>query len=784
MANTLSVKLTLDAGGYVKGLKDAGNETKAYTNQVTTITKSLPNLKKELAQATKETMGLTLAVSRLTKEQRNSAEGRAMIKMLEESKAKTAELKDMAVDTQAAIKNMASDTRGLDVLSDVAKVAGNSFSALAGTIGLVTGEEDKMKQAVVAFTTVQSTLNGLTAIQNALQKESSLMLAVSTLQQKAKTAATELDTVAQGKNIVATKSATAAQAALNLVADANPYVLLASAIIALVGGYVMFEDEINKLIGIQTEAQKTAKEISQAYIDQSKTLAETKTKVTSLQIQWSELRSEGEKLQWIKDNQDEFESLGVEINSVQDAENFLVKNTDKFIKAQELRAKALAYTAVAASKYQKAIENREQVEESELAWYEGAFTQLKQFAQGKYVQTFEQIQYSKAKGMYDDAVEAEETAAEYLKQANELNKQAADMMNEGGFKSVDKKNKTKSGGKSSTKKEEKWEYIEMKEVNFKDIIINKQTKQALQDKLNKMQNELDTKIEMYIDGQINPEYIKKLNEIQKLQEKINKPKDINSELYDEASKSIANGLKITSEAMQKMDEETKKQKDAVSDLKSAGYDALADSAYGLANVIGMVAGEEAGQAAQFAVDTAMMIANCVQQVAAMQAAAMAAGTASAAKLPFPANIAAIATIISTILAVFASLPKFAEGGIVGGSSYSGDKVLARVNSGERILTKEQGRDLDDQHQKINDLISKVNTNQDILNGRNLDNLLSKATYNNDLVTAHQNSLLNDAIDMSTLGLAASTQLYGTITVKGSDLDIALTNERKKRNKAK
>ena len=38
--------------------------------------------------------------------------------------------------------------------------------------------------------------------------------------------------------------------------------------------------------------------------------------------------------------------------------------------------------------------------------------------------------------------------------------------------------------------------------------------------------------------------------------------------------------------------------------------------------------------------------------------------------------------------------------------------------------------------------------------------------------------------MSTLGLAASTQLYGTITVKGSDLDIALTNERKKRNKAK
>ena len=39
--------------------------------------------------------------------------------------------------------------------------------------------------------------------------------------------------------------------------------------------------------------------------------------------------------------------------------------------------------------------------------------------------------------------------------------------------------------------------------------------------------------------------------------------------------------------------------------------------------------------------------------------------------------------------VFASLPKFAEGGIVGGSSYFGDKLLARVNSGEMILNQGQ-----------------------------------------------------------------------------------------------
>jgi hypothetical protein len=33
--------------------------------------------------------------------------------------------------------------------------------------------------------------------------------------------------------------------------------------------------------------------------------------------------------------------------------------------------------------------------------------------------------------------------------------------------------------------------------------------------------------------------------------------------------------------------------------------------------------------------------------------------------------------------------KFAEGGIVGGTSYSGDKLFAMVNSGEMILNKRQ-----------------------------------------------------------------------------------------------
>lgn len=77
-----------------------------------------------------------------------------------------------------------------------------------------------------------------------------------------------------------------------------------------------------------------------------------------------------------------------------------------------------------------------------------------------------------------------------------------------------------------------------------------------------------------------------------------------------------------------------------------------------------------------------------------QAAAAASGTASAAGLPFPYNLAAIATVMSTVVSVFANIKsmtagKFAEGGIVGGTSYSGDKLFAMVNSGEMILNKRQ-----------------------------------------------------------------------------------------------
>lgn len=64
------------------------------------------------------------------------------------------------------------------------------------------------------------------------------------------------------------------------------------------------------------------------------------------------------------------------------------------------------------------------------------------------------------------------------------------------------------------------------------------------------------------------------------------------------------------------------------------------------------------------------------------------GAASAASTPVVGWITAIGAVASLIAAV-SSIPKFATGGIVGGSSLIGDNILVGVNSGEMILNRRQ-----------------------------------------------------------------------------------------------
>lgn len=170
-------------------------------------------------------------------------------------------------------------------------------------------------------------------------------------------------------------------------------------------------------------------------------------------------------------------------------------------------------------------------------------------------------------------------------------------------------------------------------------------------------------------------------------------------------------------------------KDTLKDMQD-----VVNSVSGAFSQLGQAIGGTGGQMIEFAAQSIQAISEVIPQIIALigakQAEATASGTASAAALPFPANIAAIASIVATIASIFAGLASFADGGIIGGSTRFGDYNIARVNSGEMIL-----------------------------NGQQQGNLWK-------------------AISTNRLGGTESTIVAGDVKIKGSDLFLALKNYNK------
>lgn len=115
----------------------------------------------------------------------------------------------------------------------------------------------------------------------------------------------------------------------------------------------------------------------------------------------------------------------------------------------------------------------------------------------------------------------------------------------------------------------------------------------------------------------------------------------------------------------------------------------AESISMVADSLGMLNSAAAMMDNEFLSFVTNSFASIAQMIVQLNALTTAKGVASAAELPFPANLAAMATVVSTVASIFGSLPKFADGGVIGGSSFFGDNLIARVNSGEMILNQTQ-----------------------------------------------------------------------------------------------
>lgn len=194
-------------------------------------------------------------------------------------------------------------------------------------------------------------------------------------------------------------------------------------------------------------------------------------------------------------------------------------------------------------------------------------------------------------------------------------------------------------------------------------------------------------------------------------------KDALTNLRKEMDDAIMNGLENTVSNIDGIVNAFDRLKDAVDEDASAWeslmavWDLFSSTTQSIIGIIESVAAAKRIQAEMEKAAAAESIAASTGEAAASV------GKGVAKQTPGWAALIAVPAAISAIIAAFAMIPKFAKGGIVGGTSTHGDKVLARLNSGEGVLTPDGLESLHDAANPRNARSVKVTG---VLTGRGRD----------------------------------------------------------------
>ena len=279
--------------------------------------------------------------------QENTAEYQEMLQ-------KVGELKDAMGDTQQEIKQMASDTSDLDSVMQGAQATAGLFSTALGVMNLVgdensetakeIAEAQKKLQSAIAITT------GLQSVQNALQKNSALMMGIHKIQTLAAAKAQDAYTAATGR-------ATVAQRIFNAVAKSNPYVLLAAVILSVVGALAAFtlgskenkkqQEELNKEYESQVEILGRLSSMYDSVYQKNKKNIENSVALMKAQGKGlEEIRAEEDRLYQLEEDRikknedlyaDQLEHYDTYVSAMQKKEDDVIRYNNRVI---ELEARA------------------------------------------------------------------------------------------------------------------------------------------------------------------------------------------------------------------------------------------------------------------------------------------------------------------------------------------------------------------------------------------------------------------------------------------------------------
>lgn len=251
-------------------------------------------------------------------------------------------------DALAEVNKSTEVSRGaLDGVGKMASGVAGGFAALQGVMALCGAEGGNFEKVMVKITSAMAIAQGIGGLKGVIEGFGQLKTAFTACSMGAKTLTTSIGGVSAG-----------------LIGAVGAFVGVAAAAIALAGNMSTLKQKFTDL----SEADKAAKEVAKLNTELTELTAQSSAeKIIRVKELSSAYKGLGDDLkskeQFVIDFKDELSDMGIEMNNVNDADNIFIENTDDYIKALMLRAKAVAIKDKATEDYAKFLVEEAKLEE-------------------------------------------------------------------------------------------------------------------------------------------------------------------------------------------------------------------------------------------------------------------------------------------------------------------------------------------------------------------------------------------------------------------------------------
>ena len=483
---------------------------------------------------------------------------------------------------------------------------------------------------------------------------------------------------------------------------------------------------------------KAADNIQSAYDSTLKsTYANLIMKYEQLKDGWKNLRSEHEKTAWIKNNQLAFAELKIKVNGVADAENIFRKNTGAMVEAFTRRAQAAAYAAKLTELYKKQIGLVEQknkvvqniandakkggrhAKEGDVvpeSWRSERYGRVGNDGQWRFTKVGAERYNGTNVSGNKQVAKINNSINNLSKQIEDTKKQLASAAKSNGWIDAGKitfgtggtggrvrSGRTTNHTPSVTDKKDNplkgsidW-YTKAIDEKKRQLYAtaNEATAKSLNNKIEALQRELYF-LKVRIGVEVPPP-IEVEENIKPMAEQLQESFDDMQKYLKEHPLQVQADPKRLEELTQKMEDFEKIK--GLGNVDLGNFEGVRKAMTDIQGIVdptakGFAAAGTACQALggamqQLGSDSAAAKAGLVMAAIGQLALSLATAMTDAAKQSWITWLAFGISGTAQLVSMVATISQFATGGIVGGNSKSGDRVLARVNSGEMILNAAQ-----------------------------------------------------------------------------------------------